>query len=87
MGAIFACLAGVILGLHFNVLVLVPVTVLGATVYVVASWLFGPGFVVELGHLAILTVSLQAGYFVALTGRDVYAGLIARFSPTPTKRI
>lgn len=87
MGAIFACLAGVVLGLHFSVLVLIPVTVLGAMTYMAASWLFGHGLFVQLGHLAILATSLQAGYFVGLTGREVYTGLIARFRPTTTKRI
>jgi len=84
---LFSCLAGVVLGLHMNVIALLPVTLFGAMVFVMASWAFGTGPFADLGSLVILIVSVQAGYFLGLTGRVPYASLLSRFSPDASKRI
>ncbi|WP_024516243.1 hypothetical protein [Bradyrhizobium sp. Tv2a-2] len=85
MGLAFACLAGAIFGLHFNVVVLALLTLVEAAIYLAANALFGEG--ARLGYLSVLIVSLQAGYFAGLTGRDVYTDLIARFFPKSVRRV
>ena len=79
------CIAGIVLGLTFNVLVLVPATVVGALAY---------GILVQnqtLSSIAtavlVLAVSLQAGYMIGLTGREMLAQLVARFSAAQSKRV
>ena len=85
MGPAFACLAGAIFGLHFNVVGLALVTILECAIYLAANLLFGDG--AKLGHLVVLIVSLQAGYFAGLTGRDVYTDLVARVFPKSIRRV
>jgi hypothetical protein len=83
MLTILACLAGVLLGLTLNVLVLLPATLAGALVY---SFLQpGQGF----GNVAFLVpaVSLQAGYMIGLTARDMVAQLLARLNIAQSKRV
>ena len=40
---ILACGAGIYVGLHFNILALLPLSVLGAGAYIVSAWADGQG--------------------------------------------
>ena len=84
MEPIMACLAGVVLGLHLNVLVMIPVTMLATGLAISYMILFGQSFL-SFGYFLALIVVHQAGYFVGLTGRDLYASLRRRLLPSPTK--
>lgn len=76
---ILACLAGVLLGLVFNVVVLLPVTLAGALIYA--------SFGAVTGALLIPAISLQAGYMIGLTSRDMVSQLFARLNIAQSKRV
>jgi hypothetical protein len=83
MLTILACLTGVLLGLTFNVFVLVPVTLAGALAY--AFLQPGQGF----GTIAVVVpaISLQAGYMIGLAARDMVSQLLARLNIAQSKRV
>lgn len=74
MGPLLACLGGFALGRRLSVMVLVPATLAAAAVFLAANLLSGRGLLSDVGQLAILVVSMQAGYFLGLTSRDVLSG-------------
>lgn len=82
---IFVCFAGIMLGLIFNVVILLPVILVGATAYAAASAGQNPLAIVL--AIVILTVSFQAGYFVGLTCRDLFAQILARLNIVQSKRV
>lgn len=82
---ILACLAGVLLGLAFNVVVLLPVTLAGALAYAFLPQ--AEGFVGTTAAFAIPAISLQAGYMIGLTSRDMVAQLRGRLNVTQSKRV
>lgn len=82
---ILACLTGVLLGLSFNIFVLLPVTVAGALAY--AFLAPGQGFGAATTALLIPAISLQAGYMIGLTGRDTLAQLRAKLNIAQSKRV
>ncbi|QND70451.1 hypothetical protein [Tardiphaga robiniae] len=87
MEPVLACVAGVLLGLRVNVLALVPTAIATATAYLAVNVLSGRSLLFDLSGLAIMIASTQAGYFVGLTGRDVYGGLVHRLTHGDTKRV
>ena len=82
---ILACLAGVLLGLAFNVVVLLPVTLAGALAY--AFLPPAEGLAAAIAAFVIPAVSLQAGYMIGLTSRDMVAQLRARLDVAQSKRV
>lgn len=82
---ILACLTGVLLGLSFNILVLLPFTIAGAVAYAFIAP--GQGFGAAATSLLIPAVALQAGYMIGLTGRDTLAQLRAKLNVTQSKRV
>jgi hypothetical protein len=85
MLVILACLAGVLLGLIFNVFVLFPVTVAGILAYALMSQDQGLG--PATASILFPAISLQAGYMIGLTGRDTLAPLLARLNLAHSKRV
>ena len=51
MLSLLACGAGIYMGLYFNILVLLPFSVLGAGAFVVSSWASGQSFADSAGLL------------------------------------
>lgn len=82
---IFTCLTGAILGLYFSVLLLITVTALGAGLFLAINGCLGQTSILSLGQLGIMIASFQAGFFVGLTGRPLYAALLARLAPKATR--
>jgi hypothetical protein len=82
---ILACLAGVLLGLTSNVVVLLPVTLAGALAYAFLSP--GQGLGTAAAAILVAAVSLQAGFMLGLTGRDMVAQLWARLNVAQSKRV
>jgi hypothetical protein len=82
---ILACLACVLLGLTFNIFVPFPVTIACTLAYAFLSTWQGLGAATE--PILIPAVSLQAGYMIGLTGRDVFAQLLARLNSAQSKRV
>jgi hypothetical protein len=83
---LFACAAGIYLGLHFNILVLFPFSVLGAGAYIFSSWASGQSFD-STGVLLVPLISVQAGYMLGLTAREVFGQLLTRLNIRQSKRI
>ena len=84
---LLACGAGVYLGLHFNILVLLPYSVLGVGAYVFSSWASGQSFFDSANVLVFSIISVQAGYMLGLTARETYGQLLARLNIGQSKRI
>lgn len=87
MLALLACCAGVYLGLHFNILVLLPFSLLGGGAYIFSSWASGQSFLDSASILLFPMIAVQAGYMLGLTGREVYGQLLARFNIGQSKRV
>jgi nitric oxide reductase large subunit len=83
---ILACGAGIYVGLHFNVLAVLPLSVLGAGAYVVSAWSSGQGLLNSLAAVALPIIAVQAGYFLGLTTRPAYLHLRSRFNIRHSER-
>jgi hypothetical protein len=84
---LLACIAGIYLGLHFNILVLLPFSILGAGAYFFSPWTAGHSFLDSAGLLVLPMISVQAGYMLGLTARESYGQLRARLNIGLSKRI
>jgi hypothetical protein len=81
-----ACGAGIYLGLHFNILSLLPLSVLAAGIYILLFWLSGQS-VFGNADLLLAFVAIQGGYMLGLTAREPYEQVLARLNISPSKRI
>jgi hypothetical protein len=84
---LLACGAGVYLGLHFNILVLLPFSVLGAGAFIFSSWASGQSFFDSASVLLLPIILVQAGYMLGLTARETYGQLLARLNIGQSKQI
>lgn len=74
-----AGLVGIILGLHHQVLVLIPITLGAAITFSTAAMLDGQGISTCLLALVVPAFALQGGYMIGVTGRDPIQQALARF--------
>jgi len=81
-----ACGAGIYLGLHFNILSLLPFSALAAGTYISSFWLSGQSFFGN-ADLLIAIVAIQAGYMLGLTAREPYEQVLAKLNISPSKRV
>ena len=81
-----ACGAGIYLGLHFNILSVLPFSVLAGGAYISSFWLSGQSAVGN-ADLLIAIVAIQAGYMVGLTAREPYEQVLAKLNISPSKRV
>jgi len=84
---LIACGAGIYLGLHFNILALLPFSILGAGAFIFSSWSSGQGLFDSARVLLFPLISLQAGFMLGLTARDTYGQLRVRLNIGQSKRI
>jgi hypothetical protein len=84
---ILACGAGIYIGLHFNILALLPFSILAAGAYLFASWGSGLNFLDSASFLFLPMFAVQAGYMLGLTGRDIYGQLLERLKIGQSERI
>ena len=84
---ILACGAGIYVGLHFNILALLPLSVLGAGAYLVSAWANGQGLQDGLVVVALPIIAVQAGYFLGLTTRPAYLHLRSRLNIRHSERV
>jgi hypothetical protein len=83
---ILACGAGIYVGLHFNILALLPLSVLGAGAYMVSAWANGQGLLDGLAAVALPIITVQVGYFLGLTTRPAYLHLRSRLNIRHSER-
>ena len=74
-----AGLVGIFLGLHHQVLVLIPITLGAAITLSTAAMLDGQGISSSLLALVAPAFALQGGYMIGVTGRDPIQQALARF--------
>jgi hypothetical protein len=83
---LLVCSAGVFLGLFFNVLVLLPVSLTGSAIFILLNPSSGLSFYANLGGLLFLLMG-QSGYMQGLTCRDTYGHILARLQAAQSNRI
>jgi hypothetical protein len=83
---IVAGFSGIFLGLHHQVLVLIPVTLGAAIICSLTTILDGQGVLSSLFAIIIPAVALQGGYMIGMTGRDPIHQLLVRISGGQSKR-
>ncbi|WP_065751163.1 hypothetical protein [Bradyrhizobium paxllaeri] len=84
---ILACVAGIYVGLHFNILALLPLTVLGAAAYIVSAWANGQGLLDSITAVLLPILTVQVGYFLGLTSRPAYFHLRSRLNIWHSERV
>ena len=83
---LIACGVGIYVGLHFNVLALLPLSVLGAGAYVVTAWSNGQGLLNGLIAVILPIIAVQVGYFIGVTTRPAYLHLRSRINIRHSER-
>jgi len=84
---IAASVAGIFLGLYYNLLVLVPVTMAAAVVFSGAALWHGETVSTALLAIVIPAIGLQGGYMIGLTSRDVLSQFLSRLNAAQSKRV
>lgn len=84
---ILACGAGIYVGLHFNILALLPLSLLGAGAFVVSACANGQALLEALAAVALPLITVQLGYFVGLTTRPAYSYLRSRLNIRHSERV
>ena len=84
---IIACGAGIYLGLHFNILALLPFSILVAGAFIFSPWSFDQSLFESAGILLATLVSVQAGFMLGLKARGTYGQLLARLNTGQSRRI
>ena len=82
---ILACIAGILLGLCSSVIILLPVTLAGATAYAINSAGQNPGAITL--AIVISSVCVQAGYMIGLNSRDILSQILSRLKFVESKRV
>jgi len=83
---ILACAAGIYVGLHFNVLALLPLSVLGAGAYIVSALANGQSLLDGAAVVVLPIIAVQIGYFLGLTTRPAYLHLRSRLNIRHSER-
>jgi hypothetical protein len=84
---IVGCTFGVCLGLHLNVFVLVPMSLVGITFFTAFGYLSGMSLL-QVTTAGCLNIFLcQAGYMLGLMAREPVAQLVARFRLRQFRRV
>lgn len=86
MLSLIACGAGIYVGLYFNVLALLPLSVLGAGAYLATSWSSGQSLPSSIAAVFLPIVAVQVGYFLGVTSRPAYLQLRSRFNVRQSKQ-
>jgi hypothetical protein len=82
---ILGCFVGVLLGLRSNVLAVLPLGLAGGVAYALMHLGQGPGPLAI--DIIISAFSLQAGYMIGLTSRDMFAQILARLNIAQSRRV
>jgi hypothetical protein len=84
---IFALLSGIFFGIYCNVLVLIPATLALAATCSVVALLDGDSALSLVSVIMVPAVSLQGGYIIGLTSRDLLSPLRARGNGSQSKGV
>ena len=84
---IVASVAGIFLGLYYNLLVLVPLTLAAALVFSAAALWQGQTVSAALFAVVLPAIGLQGGYMTGLTSRDILSQFLSRLNAAQSKRV
>jgi hypothetical protein len=84
---IVASLAGIIFGLYYNFLVLIPLTMAAAITCSTVAVQAGGSAGSALLAIIIPAICLQAGYMIGLTSRDTFGEFLNRHVGAQSKRL
>jgi hypothetical protein len=84
---LLACIAGILLGLNFNALVLVPTSLTFGAIFIFRNLSPDLGFQAHIWDFLVALFSLQAAYMLGLACRPFYSHVIARFQAPQSNRI
>jgi len=87
MLTILAFLAGIYMGLHFNFIVLLPFSALGAGAFLCSPWASGQSIFDSFVLLLIPIIFVQVGYMTGLMARQTHTQLLGRMNIGHSKRI
>jgi len=79
----FAGAVGGLIGLYWNVLALLPATAGMILVWCALAWVPGD---YNLPSIVLGAVSLQSGYMIGLTARDLVGAVVSWVQTAPSKR-
>jgi TRAP-type mannitol/chloroaromatic compound transport system permease large subunit len=82
-----ACLIGILVGLHYSVLALVPATLAVVFAAGVGAMVSGEAASAVLMGVITLAILLQAGYVIGLMARAQFGLLFSRIVALPSKRV
>lgn len=82
-----ACAAGIYIGLHFNILALLPFSILGAGAFILSSWQAGQSLFDSAGAALLPMMLVQVGYMGGLTAREAYGRILTRLHIGQSRRI
>jgi hypothetical protein len=81
------CLIGILIGLNYNVLAVVPVTLAAILISCVGAMASGDTFSAIVLTALLSAIGLQGGYMIGVTARGMLAQLIARLGTPQSKRV
>jgi hypothetical protein len=81
------CLIGILIGLHYKALAVVPVTLAAVLVSCIGTAAHGQTFSAIVLTALLAAIGLQGGYMIGLTGRGVLGRLVARFGTPQSRRV
>jgi hypothetical protein len=81
------CLIGILIGLNYNVLAVVPVTLAAVLIACVGATASGDTFSAIVLTALLSAIGLQGGYMIGVTARGMLAQLIARLGTPQSKRV
>jgi hypothetical protein len=81
------CLAGIFLGLNWNVLILIPVTLGLLIVFGIVALVEGTNAHEAIATIVLPAVAVQAGYMLGIASRDVLGHYAQKRASTHTKQI
>lgn len=78
MVPLLVCLTGIVLGLRFKALILLPVSLLGIAAFIFADVSAGASGYACIGDVLLALFSLQGGYMLGLTAREACGNILTR---------
>ena len=81
-----ACLVGILLGLYYKFVVLIPLTLLATIACAVSAALQGQTVAGAIFTMLVDVFALQGGYMIGLTSRDLLSQIRSRFHAAPSRR-
>ena len=84
---IAACLVGIFLGLYCNFLIVIPLTLAVTFASGVGAVSQGHTILEALLGVVISAVSLQGGYMIGLTGRNLFSQFVVLLNSVQSRRV